>query len=59
MNEAKYQAAKYLNELDNKHKIIGEEIAAVEKMLANARAMQALTAQMIAGQRAAIAALPD
>ncbi len=59
MNEAKYQAAKHLDELENKHKMIGEEIAAVEKMLSNARAMQALTAQMIAEQRAAVAAMPD
>jgi len=59
MTPEKYAAAKRLNELENQHKVISEQIAQVEKTLIATKDMQAMTAMMIAEQRRAVAAMPD
>ena len=59
MNEAKYLAAKRLNELENALNQINENIDKAEAALTECRHVQAMTALKISSQRAALAAMPD
>lgn len=59
MNAEKMAAAYRLNQLENKNKIILENIDKIVAALAQTRVIQATTASLIMQQREAITAMPD
>ena len=59
MNQAKYEAARKLNDQENNLKIINEQIASIEALLAKAKASQALVGDLIRQQLLVVAAMPD
>ena len=50
MNQAKFEAARKLNDQENNLKIINEQIASIEAILAKAKASQALVGDLIRQQ---------
>lgn len=59
MNQAKYEAAKKLNDLETRLKIIDETVVKTEDMLISVRQVQAMTRGQLKLLRAEVAAMPD
>jgi len=59
MNQAKFEAARRLNDLENSLNVINESIMQIETTLAHAKAIQSRTSQRIADARLAVDAMPD
>lgn len=59
MNPAKYAAAQRINEIENALNITNENIAKLETVISNAKALQQRTAAILVEQRRIVAEMPD
>lgn len=59
MNPAKYAAAQRINDIENALNITNENIAKLEAVIGNAKALQQRTAAILVEQRRIVAEMPD